>query len=272
MKFTLLLAILLAPVCNSWLIGQDEISLQLEKMYKRLVVSPEDSVRIRINDSITFMIDEYVRSDSVFESNLDRNRFLGQIISPDSLVKIVNWNLLLAEAPGLYNCYFIFRTEKGNKIFKLTAGYKDGPEKTDTTYNENNWYGALYYDIRPSGKEYPGTWILLGIDYGNPEITRKIIDVVTLTGDSTIIFGKKWFVTDNDLKFREVLEYSSTAVVTLRFVSDKKIVFDHLVPINPAMAGKREYYAPEYTYDAYNFESGEWKLSVNEDIRNKKQN
>jgi hypothetical protein len=270
MKRSLLLAILFTTVCNSHLICQEEISLQLEKMYKRLVFSPEDSVRIRINDSITFMVDQYVRSDSIFENNLGRTRFLGQILSPDSLVKIINWNLLLTEAPGLYTCYFIFRKEHGNKIFKLTTRYKEDPEKSDTTYNEKNWYGALYYDIRPSGKDYPGTWILLGIDYGNPEITRKLIDVVTFTGDSTIIFGKKWFVTDDHIKFREVLEYSSTAVVTLRFISDKKIVFDHLVPINPAMTGKREFYAPEYTYDAYNFESGEWRLSVNEDIRNKK--
>lgn len=271
MKSYLLLTILLLNSCLFPLNGQEEASDRLENMYKRLVASREDSVRLLINDSITFMVDQYVRSDSIFENNLARLRFLGQFTSQDSLVKIVNWNLMLTEAPGIYLCYFIFRTETGNRIFKLSAGYKEAPERTDTTYNEKNWYGALYYDIRPAGKEYPGTWVLLGIDYGNPEITRKIIDVLTLTPDGTIIFGKKWFVTDDHVKYREILEYSSTAVVTLRFVSDKKIVFDHLVPINPALTGRREFYAPEYSYDAYNFENGEWKLSVNEDIRNQKQ-
>ena len=34
---------------------------------------------------------------------------------------------------------------------------------------------------------------LLGLDYGNPEISRKIIDVVSFAPDDSIIFGQKCF-------------------------------------------------------------------------------
>ena len=118
MKRSLLFAILFTTVCNSHLICQEEISLQLERMYKRLVFSQEDSVRIRINDSITFMVDQYVRSDSIFENNLGRTRFLGQILSPDSLVKIINWNLLLTEVPGLSGCQY----RRCEKSFRRSPG------------------------------------------------------------------------------------------------------------------------------------------------------
>jgi hypothetical protein len=271
MKRTLSLVILLGLFYCTTLYSQADVTSQLENMYKRLLVSYEDSTRLAINDSITFIIDGYVRSDSVFSNNFNGLRFLGQITSPDSRLKIVTWNLLLQNSPGLYFCYFVHKTGRENKIYKLIARYSEDPVISDTTYTENNWYGALYYDLRPVGKERNETYMLLGINYGNPQITRKIIDVLIFTPDGGITFGKKWFVSDDHVKYREVLEYSSTAVVTLRFVSDKKIVFDHLVPVNPALTGKREFYAPEFSYDAYNFENGEWKLSINEDIRNKKQ-
>ncbi len=119
------------------------------------------------------------------------------------------------------------------------------PVRTDTTYNEKDWYGALYYDLRPLKKENKGSWMILGIDYGNPSVTKKIIDVLTFTREGGLIFGKKWFAEGDAVKFREVLEYSHTAVISLRFISDKKIVFDHLVPIDPAMKGNREFYAPD---------------------------
>ena len=56
----------------------------------------------------------------------------------------------------------------------------------------------------------------------------------------------------NNTKFREVLEYSSEAVASLKFNNDKSIVFDHLVPVSAALKGKKEFYAPDYSYDAYN--------------------
>ncbi len=74
---------------------------------------------------------------------------------------------------------------------------------------------------------------------------------------------------ENETKYREVLEYSSSAVISLRFVSDKSIVFDHLVPISPVYKGKKENYGPDYSSDAYNFEKGMWRLKLNIDARNK---
>ncbi len=41
------------------------------------------------------------------------------------------------------------------------------PVRTDTTYNESDWYGALYYDLRPYIIDKQRCWVLLGIDYGN---------------------------------------------------------------------------------------------------------
>jgi hypothetical protein len=173
----------------------------------------------------------------------------------------------------MYFLYFIRKgePEKGNRVYCLTADYREEQIKTDTTYSISDWYGALYYDLKPCLIDNKRFWILLGIDYGNPDISRKIIDVLSFTPDGSVMFGKKWFESGDRFKFREVFEYASNGIMTLRFSSDKSIVFDHLVPFNPWQKDDHKYYGPDYSYDAYNFENGRWRLSVNVDVRNKEQ-
>jgi hypothetical protein len=50
-------------------------------------------------------------------------------------------------------------------------------------YNPENWYGALYYAVRPVVEGGIRYWLVLGLDYGNPYMTRKVIDVLDFSGD-----------------------------------------------------------------------------------------
>ena len=266
----LILAInLLFSVPEGMASGTDT-SAVLEKLFSRLMASRDDADRIRINDSIKIIIDGYSESDTAFTHRFDNLKYLGQITSKDSRLKIITWNLILKDSPGRYYCYFINNTGKQSRVFRLEGRYAEAPVKSDVTYNEKDWYGALYYDLRRYGKGSDNYWVLLGIDFGNPSVTRKIIDVVSFTPEGGIIFGRKLFGQGNTAKFREVLEYSSEAVVSLKFVSDKSIVFDHLVPLSPALKEKREFYGPDFSYDAYNLEKGIWIFKSNVDIRNRK--
>jgi len=245
-----------------------DTSAVLEKLFSRLMASSEDTDRLRINDSIKFIIDSYSESDTAFTHRFDNLKYLGQITSKDSHLKIITWNLILKDSPGRYYCYFINNTGKQSRVYRLEGRYSESPVKSNDIYNEKDWYGALYYDLRRYGKGSDNYWVLLGIDFGNPSVTRKIIDVVSFTPEGGIIFGRKLFGQGDAVKFREVLEYSSEAVVSLKFVSGKSIVFDHLVPMSPALKEKREFYGPDFSYDAYNLEKGIWIFKSNVDIRN----
>lgn len=247
-----------------------DVPAVLEKLFGRLIAMREDADRIRINDSIKFIINSYAESDSAFTHKFTGLKYLGQITSKNSRLKIITWNLLLKDMQSRYYCYFIHNTGKKNDVYRLEGMYREEPARSDITYNERDWYGALYYDLRPfrqGGRDY---WVLLGIDFGNPAITRKIIDVVSFTQEGGIVFGMKLFATGDATKCREVLEYNAGAVVSLKFVSGKSIVFDHLVPVSPAMKGNKENYGPDFSYDSYNLEQGIWKFKSDVDIRNKK--
>ncbi len=248
-----------------------DVSTILEKLYVRLLINNNDEDRLRINDSVRMIINSYAGSDSVFNHRFTNLRYLGQITSSDSLLKIITWNLILQNGTNKYFTYFIRRIPLAdeNRIYNLTADYNESSVRIDTIYSESDWYGALYYDVRPLVTGDGICYVLLGIDYGNSFITKKIIEVVSFTDEERIIFGKNWFVNGNETKYREVLEYGAEAVTTLRFLSDKAIIFDHLVPFSPELKDDRRYYGPDYSYDAYNYIDGIWKLTMNVDVRNK---
>lgn len=245
------------------------VSAELEKLFGRLIKT-DDSLKIQVNDSIRSLIEKYVESDSVFIHRFNNLRYLGQITSPDSLLKIVSWNLVLEKQTGKYYTYIIRKQNNGitNLIYRLAENYNEMKIRSDTTYSADNWYGTLYYDIRPQIINGKTSWVLLGIDYGNPLINRKIIDVLDFTEDDKIIFGMRIFSTSDSLKYREVFEYSSEAAMSLRFSADGSIVFDHLVPFSPELTNDRQFYGPHYSNDAYVPEHGLWRFKENVDARN----
>ncbi len=274
MKRILLYLIIITTLASNFARGQtiqNDAPKVLEKLYKHLINNYDDNDRLLINDSIRFIIDRYVKSDTVFNHRFKNLRYLGQITSRDSLLKIITWNLVLNSGNSRYYCYIIRKQEPGksNIVHRLTTTYSELPIKTDTIYTEQDWYGALYYEIKPFITDKKQCWVLLGIDYGNPVISRKIIDVLSFAPDSSLIFGKKWFNSGIGVKFRDVFEYSSNGMISLRFQSDSSIVFDHLVPFSPAQKDNHEYYGPDYSFDAYNLKGGLWKLTINVDARNK---
>lgn len=242
----------------------------IEGMFRRLRENLSSSEKLAINDSVKLIIENYASSDIVFKNRLDL-RYLGQITSPDSLVKIITWNLILEDGGNRYFCYIIRRPLRGakNNTYNLTGIYNEAPIMSDTIYSESNWYGALYYDIRPfvTGKET--SYILLGIDYGNSFITRKLIEVLSFGTGNNLVFGKKCFTDGKLIMPRIVFEFAATAVMTLRFNTDKSIVFDHLSPFSPELKGNRQFYGPDFSFDSYTLENGLWRLKSNIDIRNK---
>jgi hypothetical protein len=253
-------------------ISQHEVPVTLEKLYGRLMTNFEDTVRLRINDSIRVIIESYIASDSVFTSRFTNLKYLGQISSSDAMIKIVTWNLVLGSQPGKYYCYLIKKSDPGkeNYIYKLTGTYDPKPILTDTIYTQSDWYGALYYDIKPYFTDNRQCWILLGINYGNPLITSKVIEVLSFSGRNNIMFGRRWFDTGEKIQYRHVFSYSANGIMSLRFESDSSIVFDHLGPFLPTVNDDHQFYGPEYSTDSYVFRNGLWDLLINVDSRNKK--
>jgi len=249
----------------------NEISLKLEKLFAATRTALPSEIKAEKNDSIRSAINSYASSDSVFSHRFSNLRFLGQITSPDSLVKIITWNLVLTDGVSSYYCYLIHREKRTGvgKVYALTGKYNENPIVTDSLYSSSGWYGALYYDLRPFTTEGTIRYVLLGIDYGNSFISRKVIDVLSFSRSDDISFGYKCFTDGKIVVPRVVFEYASTAVMSLKFESDGMIVFDHLSPFSPELKGNRQFYGPDFSFDSYIFEKDLWRLKTDIDIKNK---
>jgi hypothetical protein len=255
--------------------GKGDIAPVLDDLFSRMLSARQDAERVRLNDSVRLIIDSYVVSDSVMKHEFGRLRYLGQILSPDKRLKIINWNLILHDGTNRYYLYMIRKDgpREGCKVYKLTGEHRERPVSTDMYYSAGNWYGALYYAIQPfrSGKQV--CYILLGIDTGKSMISRKIIDVISFTPGGEIIFGRECFLKDGIIKTREVLEYYSGGMITLKMYSRKKIVFDHVVTIEgDDQKDNPRSYGAEYTYDSYIYRKGSWYFTKNVDVINSKKN
>jgi len=244
---------------------QPESGEILQELFYGIVDTRNNEERIQLNDSIIKIIDKYVESERVLDHRFTDLRYLGQILSPDSRLKIITWNLNLTDGTNKYFCYLIRKAKKGkpNEIFKLTAVNMDEPPSINTTYSEENWYGALYYAVQPFRYKRETCYVLLGLDYTNLLVSTKIIDVLTFTEDGGIIFGKDCFIKEGEKRFRELLKYSSDGVAILRFNNRKSIIFDHLVPVSQVRRNSPEYYVPEFSFDAYVLKKGMWRFKEN---------
>jgi len=266
--FIILVVLFLTPsgTGNAQQPGTEEI---LGNLFSRILDTRDDAERIRLNDSITLIIESYVASDMIFSHRFENLRYLGQILSPDSRIKLVTWNLILTDGTNRYFCYLIRKGDQKleNKIYKLTGINMDEAPRTDITYSQDDWYGALYYSIQPFRMEREIYYAVLGLDYGSLLLSRKIIDVISFTDKGEIIFGKNCFIREDLTKHRVVLEYSADGIVTLRFNNKKTIIFDHLVPVSSGQQNNPESYGAEFSFDAYVLKKGLWRFVRNIDVK-----
>ncbi len=249
-----------------------DISLVLKNLYFWILNSTSDSERMRLNDSVILLIDSYVMSDSVMKHRFDNVRNLGQIDSPDGKIKIINWNLVLRDRSNRYYLYIIRsggKKEK-NSVYRLTGTNRPEPIRTNLIYTPENWYGASYYAIQPFKNGRNVSYLLLGIDFGNTFTTRKIIDVLNFNEKGGISFGRECFRKGDEILSREVLEYSSEGVVTLRIQSKKLVVFDHLDSFSAGHGNGPESIGAGLFFDGYILKNGVWNYASNIEVKNRK--
>jgi len=249
----------------------NDIPLTLQKLYTA-ILNADDDERIRLNDSVKLIMNDYVMSDSVFRHRFDNLRYLGQIDSPDGKLKLITWNLPLRKGENRYYLYIIRKNKKqeNNTVYKLEGKYRQESASTDKTYSADNWYGALYYAIQPFRYNGNKLYLILGLDSDNVNNSRKIIDILDFNDNDEIIFGRDCLLRDGKRKYREVLEYSADGMISLRLRTKKLIVFDHINPLALGHENDPESFGAGLSFDGYSFRKGNWEFKSNIDVRNLK--
>jgi hypothetical protein len=240
----------------------------LEIYHREMSMTHSDAAK----DSLSHLMKELFKSTFsdplIFDYPFSKLKF-STMKSSDNRIRMFNWNIPYEDGTHRYQCFVLVRDKKGETFWwkELTDSMKETEKMENKFFTDDKWLGALYYEIIPMDKKNKESYTLLGWDGKDRLTTRKIIDVMTISGKK-IKFGAGIFKGDDGTKKRVIMEYSDEVSSSVKFFSRKKcIVVDHLSPKNPNMVGIFADYGPDGSYDMYSLVKGKWEKSENVDVR-----
>ena len=191
----------------------------------------------------------------------------------DKSFVIFNWELPHADGTFTYFAFVISKNKK-TKTVQLTelVDASVSIKRPETALlRANNWFGAHYYKVvavKRKGKYY---YCLLGADWNDRLSKKKLMEVLSFEKDGSLKFGAPIINYNKVTLNRLIFEYSSNVSMSLNYdEKSKRIIFDHLSPIEEALKGQYQFYAPDLSYDALIFKKGKWQHIENIDARNTK--
>jgi hypothetical protein len=244
---------------------------ELKILGDSILKGTSDSVRSEASLLFNSKFETLLNDSGSFNYDFDSLKNVSVLTSPDKSVRIYSW-ILPSVSKDNYS-YFGFvqlhdKKLKKTSLFKLQEDNLPTEEAEKKSLSTGNWFGSLYYKIIENKTNGHKIYTLLGWKGHNRQTTLKVIDVLVIE-KGIPKFGAPVFKTDHGVKHRVIFEYSSQAVMSLRYNEKKKmIVFDHLSPSNPDLKGKYENYGPDMSYDAFKFKSDKWNYLKNIEIGN----
>ncbi len=232
----------------------------LKILFQTLAVTDKPGERERINNKIITILSKTLRLEESFHYPFDSLSSLGKITASDDMLRIYTWNFPVS--PINYK-YYGFLQYRGNDSGEVSLHFLNPAETSredleQEQFSAENWYGALYYQVHAVNYLDDTIYTLMGFDFNHVYTSIKIIDVLSFN-DGLPVFGAPIFQFGRVIKNRVVFEYSSRAVMFMRYVPERDmIIYDHLSPSSPRFEGQYRYYGPDFSYDGFRFDNGKW--------------
>ena len=235
---------------------------RLEVLLAELRASTTDDLKKEKNEFFKAYLKETFALKASFTHPFSKLKSVGIIDSPDNKLRIVNWNVEQSDQTQLYYGFVLVEDSKKKNVVvtEFIDNSQNLPPRSDEVLEADNWYGALYYKIIPIQKSGKTMYTLLGWDGNNSMSTIKLIDVLYFAG-SKIKLGSPIFKMNGEIHKRVFFEHAKKTIMSLKYEEEyKRIIFDHLSPESPNLEGLRSFYVPDFSYDAFIFQSGKWQL------------
>jgi len=240
----------------------------LNTLGKEIIGANNDEDKQNANSKFKTLLKTVLKDKNSFQFSFDSLKTVS-VLKADDQLKIYNWTL--PKTDGTYE-YFAFLQVSSKKdglniieLFDKSDEIKTPENKILTT---KSWYGALYYKVISDKKLGANKYTLLGWDGNNMLTNKKIIDVITISGNGMIKFGAPIFKMDKKTKRRLIFEYAEEAVMSLKYHPKiKKIIFNQLDPMSSHLKDIPAYRVPNLKYfDALIIDNRKWVLEKNTKI------
>jgi len=244
----------------------------LRELFEQLYLTGSDAEKKQLNDSILQVMPRLLESPASFDYPFDSLNRIGNVRSPDNAFRIFTWNVPFSGFVHEYYGIIQVGARKNSycQVFALQDQARRLEELIHAETTAEDWPGMLNYQVLRNKAGRDVIYTLIGYHFNDRFSDKKIIDVLYFDENQEPVFGKPVFNTEHGIQHRVIFEYSGEVVMTVRYNPDlKMIVYDHLSPIEPELAGHLRFYAPDFSYDGYKWKSGMWTHQSDIDVRNR---
>jgi hypothetical protein len=238
-----------------------------------LNLSKSEAERLKANVNFKTLLKGFLQQEGAASALFDSVPALARLAPADKRFILYNWELPHSDGTFTYHAFVLHRSLKDNayQLVELTDASALIKRPESMLLKPEQWFGAHYYKlvtVKRKGRYY---YCLLGADWNDRLSKKKLIDVITFEKDGSFKFGAPIFNFNNTTYYRLIFEYSSKVSMSLNYDDKRKrIIFDHLSPIEEGLKGQYQFYAPDLSYDALVFKKGKWQHVEQVDARNEK--
>ncbi|MEW6469944.1 MAG: hypothetical protein AB1458_13530 [Bacteroidota bacterium] len=253
-----------------FLAHEDSIS----KLMRMTVKAKDDPEKIEINTSLKKQIDEVLRLPESHSYPFDSlKKFRMMQVSDDKELRIVTWDMQMDDLSHRYFGYLQHynAAAKSWDLFELKDKSDEIKNPETAVLSHEKWFGCYYFRIVQTEYKKKKYYTLLGWD-GNDKITqKKLIEVLTFNAQGEPVFGAEKLIevykyigkTDKLLivwQNRLIFEWKQKIAMALKWDENEKlIIFDHLSPEDSSKKGQYQFYGPDFSLDALEWEKGKWR-------------
>ncbi len=182
---------------------------------------------------------------------------------PKANVRLFTFNVIFND--GRFSHYGVLQRKKRKRkmeVFPLWDSAQALPSNyLEAGLSNENWIGALYYQLIPFKHNRKQVYMIMGFDGHNVHSNRSILDALYFE-DGEPLWGYELYRSseeDPTPEAREIFEYHKSTQLLLRYQEEgKHIVVENLVPSQPKYKGNPYYYIPSGDYYAYFQEGKTW--------------
>lgn len=245
----------------------------LKELVKTMMTNRDVDARTAAADSFVEGLFQTLEIEESFDYSFDSLRNISQLYPADSTFRIMTWQLYVDK--NEYK-YFGIIQHKGNaqkgwspKV-TLLEDYSGRMRRVEEkTLSANNWYGALYYNIKPFKTKEGIKYALFGYDAYRFFEKRKLMEILSFDKDREPVFGApviQYVIKKKDTPPRVVvynrflLQYSAEASASINFKEDEDMVlFDHLIAISSNFPDIPYVLVPDGSYEGLKLKKGMWE-------------
>ena len=246
----------------------DEIENRLRACYE----TADDTEKIKLASAAFEKLEEALQQEGAFEYDFYKLKNISSVVSQDGKLRILTFGTALNSGKYIYYGFIMYYNGETLRITKLTddAGKQSNPQNADM--QADNWFGAIYYEIRQFGDPRSPVYALCGWDGADMFINRKVLEQLVIGEYGEPRFGGKFRSEKEGESTRLIFSYTERATMSLGYNQKlKMIVGDHL-STPPQYRGNVRFLGPDMSFDGFAYENGKWVYYPDVDVKLKKDN